>query len=152
MRLDPFRIALQGLGFGLTPIALAVQGLLALLEEEAKGGVVGGGGRRMPALAAAPSSVERAPAPAGVSYDEVAAQWAWLESRLRLQKGQGVAGGPVPAPKPVADPVPAVAQVSQVSQVPEEAPALSTSAVVVPARYERDAEDAALMTMLLLLD
>lgn len=42
--IDPFQIAVQGAGFKLTPIALAVQGFITYLQDEAQ--KVNGGGKK----------------------------------------------------------------------------------------------------------
>lgn len=74
MNLTARALALQG--FLLTPIAMAVQGLIALLEEEKS--QVYGGGKTKP--------VNSPQKPDVLTREEVEAQWELLEARLRNQE------------------------------------------------------------------
>lgn len=122
--LDPRLVALQGLGFPLSPIAIAVQGLIEQIQEEARDDdTIGGGRRRGSRLAwlfGGPASKPKAqPGKVGadVSEAEVRAQWELLEARQAAQQPKGqprdvvlpakVYVGPaaVEAPKPFVHPV-----------------------------------------------
>lgn len=82
--LDPRLIALQGLGVPLTPIAIAVQGLIAQIQEEARRDEYHGGGGRRSALA--PSPAAQRLAARELTEAEVRAQWELLELRQRNQR------------------------------------------------------------------
>lgn len=110
--LDPRLIALQGLGVPLTPIAIAVQGLIAQLQEEAAQRLEyqGGGGRRSSRpVDARPAQIQ---ARRELTEDEVRAQWELLELRQRNQAERTATAAPstataVPAPPPLAIATPA---------------------------------------------
>lgn len=73
-------VALQGLDFPLSPIAAAVQGLIAELIEEARqaANVVGGRGGRKPLPGPQPDSLRRG---ADLTEEQVRAHWDLLEAR-----------------------------------------------------------------------
>jgi hypothetical protein len=101
--LDPRLVALQGLGFALSPIALAVQGLIEELQN-ANSQTVGGGGRRSGRLAwlfgATASSARQQPGKVGadVTEAEVRAQWELLEARQAALAKPPAAKAEVPQP------------------------------------------------------
>lgn len=118
--LDPRLVALQGLGVPLSPIALAVHGLIELIQEEAeREDSIGGGRRRGGRLAwlfGGPAQAKRSqPGKVGadVSEAEVRAQWELLEARQAAQRPKelprevvlpakvyvGPAATPAPAPE-----------------------------------------------------
>jgi hypothetical protein len=112
--LDPRLIALQGLGFTLTPIAIAVQGLIEQIQEEARDDDTTGGGRRrggrLAWLFGAPAvRTRQQPGKVGadVTEAEVRAQWELLEARQAAQAKKPAAKAEVPQPlaQPLAPPI-----------------------------------------------
>lgn len=86
MSLNSRALALQG--FLLTPIAMAVQGLIAVLIEEEKSRVYGKGKARAQPRIHKSDSLTR---------EEVEASWDLLETRLRNQELQHPKQDPAPA-------------------------------------------------------
>jgi len=129
-------VALQGLGFKLTPIALAVQGLIDELQEEERQQQYGGRGRRGRAQVTQRQAAEqRRPAPRDeLTYEEVAARWELLDMQLAAQ----VRPAALPAPV-LASPAAAATHV----QAPPAAPAPDTSA-----QLQREAEQLAAAELL----
>ena len=108
--LNPRLIANQG--FALTPIALAVQGLLALLQEEQKTQVYGSG-RRLSVTADWNTGPIREPLQ-GPSEDELINQV--------LEKWDAIERAPTPKPAPDPEPTPK-------PQTPTITPAVKTATV-----------------------
>jgi len=102
MSLNPRALALQG--FLLTPIAMAVQGLISVLIEEEKSRVYGRGKAK---------SINPLRRPDSLTREEVEAQWDLLETRLRAQAKDPAVDGVVAA---LLDPV-EVATVATVAGV-----------------------------------
>lgn len=96
-------IALQG--FALTPIAMAVQGLIAVLIEEEKSRVYGKGKAR---------PVKSTSKPDDLTREEVEAQWDLLETRLRAQAKDPAVDGSVAA---LLDPVEGAQTVATVAGI-----------------------------------
>ena len=150
MALNSLLVALQGFapGFALSPIALAVQGLIELLQEEQR--QVYGSGKKGRGIQAPRRHVEHTPQRDALTEDLVRQQWDLLETRLRVQAEdrqarelrqasprtveQTVPVGLDPLPEPPNDAV----------QAP---PALDASRLQAEAR-RRDDEAAALVLLL----
>lgn len=83
MALNALLVALQGFapGFALSPVAIAVQGLIELLQEERRSQVYGSG-----RLARSPHQPRRRRPDDGLTPELVQAQWELLEARLRAQE------------------------------------------------------------------
>lgn len=127
MFLDPLRIALQGLGFPLSPIAMAVQGFIAELQEEAQRlEYHGGGGRQRGASAYRGRQEEAAPERRPLGEAEVRAQWELLELRRENQRLDALAREARQTRKTPA-PAPAVA-LAQAEPAPGQAEAVAAQA------------------------
>lgn len=111
--LDPRLVALQGLGVPFTPIYAAVQGLIALIQEEARRDELHGGGKKRAAAqrgrwTAKPVGRQAGKVGADVSEAEVRAQWEALEARQQDQarsRPSPTTAKPAAQPKPPAAPV-----------------------------------------------
>ncbi len=109
MSLNARAIALQGLGFALHPIALAVQGLIDWLMEEAKSNQVYGRGRgrgwgwgRGQHTQSRPTT-PKAKRPEGPSYEDVQKSWELLEMRAKANEARKAKQGEAtPQPKKAA--------------------------------------------------
>lgn len=140
--LDPRLVALQGLTVPLTPIYVAVQGLIALIQEEARRDELHGGGKKRGAAqpkrwGTKQAGQARGQVGADVSEAEVRAQWEALEARQREQ-----ATPPAQAPAQAEQPAP-VAQPL--------APAPPSQAVKPVARPPLEADDEEALTLILSL-
>lgn len=141
--LDHRLIALQGLLVPLSPIAIAVQGLIAEIQEEARRREEyrGGGRRRVDGE----HKLRRHRGRDELSEAEVRAQWELLELRRRLQAEDAAAAERVATP-----PEPARAR-SQARPLASAAPALAPAPTEVATAGSTTAPDDDNLALLLLL-